>query len=159
MTWSTDELTRIDVSSPRPDWDRLLDALLVYWSETLRGVLDDPDEWRVLMEHRMRRRLDDHPTWLWLYVRDDRTLGMANFFAASGVARIAEIYVAPSERRKGLGRFLIDSMRAVLHNEGVARMAVRVPQYATAEIGFWHGCGFEDVAVQLETNTRPRPDE
>ena len=159
MTWSTGEITRISVASPRADWDHLLDALLVYWSETLRGVLDDPGEWRALMEHRMRRRLDNHSTWLWLYQRNDRTLGMANFFVASGVAQIAEIYVTPSERRSGLGRFLIDSMRAVLHDEGVARIAVRVPQYATAEIEFWHSCGFEDVAVQLETDTRPRADE
>ena len=44
MTWSIDDITRIDASSPRADWDRFLDALLVHLSETLRGVLDDPDE-------------------------------------------------------------------------------------------------------------------
>ena len=153
MSWSAADIHRVDASTARDRWDRLLDALVAYWSESLPDQVNDP-EWRELHERRMRRRLEEHPTWLWIYERDGKTLALANFYVASGRAHIAEFWVEPAQRRKGLGRFLIDEVRRVLQAEDVTRLAITVPHNATDTIDFWRSCGFAELSVQLETSTR-----
>ena len=152
--WSCEAIIRVDLASPPEVWERFLDALVAYWSESVPDQLSDP-EWRAIHQDRMRRRLETHPTWLWIYEQDGRTLALANFFVISGRAQIAEFYVLPSLRRHGLGRFLIEQMRLVLGGEGVRRIAINVPHSAVDRIDFWRACGFRDLAVELETSTRP----
>ncbi len=154
MSWSRDALVRVDLESPPNVWDRFLDALVAYWSESVPDQLNDP-EWRAIHAERMRRRLEAHPTWLWVYVQDGRTLALTNFFVEAGRARIAEFYVLPSLRRQGLGRFLIEQVRVVLRDAGIRRIGINVPHSAVGRIDFWHACGFRDLAVELETSTRP----
>ena len=153
MSWAAADIRRVQADSPRDVWDRLLDTLVAYWAESLPDQLNDP-EWRAMHEERMRRRLAEHPTWLWLYEREAKTHALANFFITSGRAHIAEFFVVPAYRREGLGTFLIEEMRRVLRDEGITRVAINLPHGAAAQIDFWRVAGFSEVSVQLEMSTR-----
>ncbi len=152
MKWSTDEIRRVQANSSGEVWERFLTAMVAYWNESFPSEISYP-EWHELYTERIRRRLDDHPTWLWMYERKGRTLALTNFHLDGGVAHVAEVWVAPDARRDGLGRFMILQMRKTLRKAGVARMAVTVPATATASIDFWRGLGFLEVAVHLEAST------
>ena len=153
MNWAAADIRRVQADSPRDVWDRLLDTLVAYWAESLPDQLNDP-EWRAMHEERMRRRLAEHSTWLWLFEREAKTHALANFFITLGRAHIAEFFVVPAHRREGLGTFLIGEMRRVLREEGITRVAINLPHGAAAQIDFWRVAGFSEVSVQLEMSTR-----
>ncbi|MBM4435627.1 MAG: GNAT family N-acetyltransferase [Actinobacteria bacterium] len=151
--FATASIRRVEESSPPEVWDQFLGILVAYWSESFPDNLGTP-EWRGVYEERMRRRLQEHPTWLWLYERDGRPIAMANFYVVAGRAHIAEFYVVPPERRHGLGRFLIDAMKNTLRTVGVSRLEISLPHHATDKCDFWRASGFTEVAVQMESAIR-----
>lgn len=154
MNWSASEIRRVDAQSSGELWERFLTAMVAYWNESFPSELSHL-EWHELYTERVRRRLEEHPTWLWMYERDGRTLALTNFHLDGGVAHVAEVWVAPDSRRHGLGAFMIRQMRLTLRDAGVTRMAVTVPTNATAaaSIEFWRDLDFTEVAVHLEATT------
>ena len=79
MNWAAADIRRVQADSPRDVWDRLLDTLVAYWAESLPDQLNDP-EWRAMHEERMRRRLAEHSTWLWLFEREAKTHAAGELF-------------------------------------------------------------------------------
>ena len=152
--WSVERIHRVEASSPRADWDRFLGILAAYWSESFPDDDMRSAEWRKTNEDRMRTRLRQYPAWLWMYEHEGRPIAVANFYVNAGRGHIAEMYVHPSERRKGLGQFLIGAIRDVLREEGVSRLAVALPHHATDQVDFWRGAGFTEVAVEMELAIR-----
>lgn len=154
MNWSASEIRRVDAESSGELWERFLTAMVAYWNESFPSELSHL-EWHELYTDRIRRRLEERPTWLWMYQRDGRTLALTNFHLDGGVAHVAEVWVAPDSRRHGLGAFMIRQMRRTLREAGVTRMAVTVPTNATvaASSDFWRDLGFTEVAVHLEATT------
>jgi ribosomal protein S18 acetylase RimI-like enzyme len=152
MTWLVEEIKTVDLESSGDVWERFLAAMVAYWNESFPYEINHA-EWNELYRDRIRRRLDEHPTWLWMYEREGRTLALTDFHLDSGVAHVAEVWVLPEMRRHGLGRFMIRQMRQTLCDAGVTRMAVTVPSNATQSIGFWRNLGFTEIAVQLEAST------
>ena len=152
MTWRVDEIQTVDSESSGDVWERFLAAMVAYWNESFPYEINHA-EWNELYRDRVRRRLDEHPTWLWMYEREGRTLALTDFHLDGGVAHVAEVWVVPDMRRHGLGRFMILEMQKTLRDAGVVRMAVTVPSNATGSIGFWRDFGFSEVAVHLEAST------
>ena len=152
MNWLVEEIKTVDLESSADVWEKFLAAMVAYWNESFPYEINHT-EWNELYRERIRHRLKDHPTWLWMYEREGRVLALTDFHLDAGVAHIAEGWVIPEMRRHGLGRFMIRQMRQTLSDSGVSRMAITVPSTATQSIGFWRNLGFSEVAVQLETST------
>ncbi|MDE2767135.1 MAG: hypothetical protein OXI70_03480, partial [Chloroflexota bacterium] len=92
MNWSASEIRRVDAESSSELWERFLTAMVAYWNESFPSELSHL-EWHELYTERIRRRLDERPTWLWMYEREGRTLALTNFHLDGGVAHIAEVWV------------------------------------------------------------------
>ena len=152
MNWRAEEIRGVDDKSASDVWERFLAALDAYWNESFPQEISHSD-WHELYSNQIRLRLERHPTWLWMYERDGRTLALTNFHLEGGVAHIAEVWVAPESRRHGLGKFMVAEMKRVLRDAGVSRIAVTVPSSATESLVFWKNIGFGEVAVQLERST------
>ena len=152
MNWRAEEIRGVDDKSASDVWERFLAALDAYWNESFLQEISHSD-WHELYSNQIRLRLERHPTWLWMYERDGRTLALTNFHLEGGVAHIAEVWVAPELRRHGLGKFMVAEMKQVLRDAGVSRIAVTVPSSSTDSLDFWRNLGFGEVAVQLERST------
>ena len=73
--------------------------------------------------------------------------------AASRVAEIAEFYVAPSHRRRGIGRAAVELLLAEHRRRGTALVEAGILRDNEAAVAFWGGLGFE--VQSLQTARRP----
>ncbi len=73
--------------------------------------------------------------------------------ATSHVAEIAEFYVAPSHRRRGIGRAAVGSLLAEHRRRGTALVEASILRDNEAAVAFWAGLGFE--VQSLQTARRP----
>ena len=73
--------------------------------------------------------------------------------ATSSVAEIAEFYVAPSHRRRGIGRAAVESLLAEHGRRGTALVEAAILRDNEGALAFWAGLGF--VVQSLQTARRP----
>ncbi len=60
-----------------------------------------------------------------------------------GVCKIAEIYVKPEKRRKGLGKKFVEQIEKVAQSEGFRKIQLNSATMATDN--FWHSCNFRPL--------------
>ncbi len=73
--------------------------------------------------------------------------------ATSRVAEVAEFYVVPSHRRRGIGRAAVESLLAEHRRRGTALVEAAILRDNDAAHAFWAGLGF--VVQSLQTARRP----
>jgi ribosomal protein S18 acetylase RimI-like enzyme len=73
--------------------------------------------------------------------------------AVSSVAEIAEFYVAPTHRRRGIGRAAVESLLAEHRRRGTALVEAAILRDNEGALAFWAGLGF--VVQSLQTARRP----
>ena len=85
---------------------------------------------------------------MWVREADGEVIGYYAMMAAAGEAHILNLTIAPSWRRHGLGRDLLDHClaRACDHHAEMVFLEVRTSN--TAAIALYHSSGFVDLAVR-----------
>jgi len=87
---------------------------------------------------------------MWVREADSEVIGYYAMMAAAGEAHILNLTIAPSWRRHGLGRDLLDHClaRACDHRAETVFLEVRTSN--TAAIALYHSSGFVDLAVRRD---------
>jgi ribosomal-protein-alanine N-acetyltransferase len=85
---------------------------------------------------------------MWVREAEGEIIGYYVLMAAAGEAHLLNLTIAPSWRRHGLGRDLLEHClaRACDHHAGSIFLEVRTSNVAA--IALYHGCGFVDLAVR-----------
>jgi len=85
---------------------------------------------------------------MWVREADSEVIGYYAMMAAAGEAHILNLTIAPSWRRHGLGRDLLDHClaRACDHHANTVFLEVRSSN--AAAIALYHSSGFADLAVR-----------
>ena len=63
--------------------------------------------------------------------------------------RIGDVYVAPSVRRRGVGRRLVDAQVQAAHRAGCTNIIVETLVKDERAVAFWRGIGFDPMRIQL----------
>ena len=71
-------------------------------------------------------------------------------FSLPSTARIGDLYVAASHRRRHIGRELVDAFVAAARASGRPRIEVGTLTRDPRAVAFWRALGFEDWQVTLE---------
>jgi ribosomal protein S18 acetylase RimI-like enzyme len=109
--------------------------------EIVRRLLRDPDAALLLREQGAGRALG------LAIVRIARAPGVA---LEDERAEISDLWVDPAERRRGIGRALVDASLAWLRERGVGRVSVRVAVANAEGQAFWRALGFADLLDVLQ---------
>jgi ribosomal protein S18 acetylase RimI-like enzyme len=70
---------------------------------------------------------------------------------------IGAIWVEPTERRRGVGRMLVESVLAELAARNIDTVDVHAMVSAPVPGSFWHSLGFLGFAIQMRRPTAARP--
>lgn len=92
---------------------------------------------------------------LWVVVDDDEYLGHLLFGGARPQLKVKQLYVAPTSRRRGIARRLIDELVALGEAEGYTSIRARVADDLDANLA-WERLGFKTGSVVRGGNTTGR---
>ncbi len=142
-----------------PEYDDFFSMLEVYFRELDPYDPLGPD--RHSIEQYRRAILGDTEgrELLWIVADGERVgLAMVRIMddwpdATSLVAEIAEFYVVPSHRRRGIGRAAVESLLAEHRRRGTALVEAGILRDNEGALAFWAGLGF--VVQSLQTARRP----
>jgi ribosomal protein S18 acetylase RimI-like enzyme len=84
---------------------------------------------------------------------DGRIAGFATWLGAGPMTEIEDLFVAPEQMRRGIGRALVLDLIAIARGRGVRRVEVTANQQA---LGFYEKAGFV-VDHDVETSFGPAP--
>lgn len=76
-------------------------------------------------------------------------------FAQEPSGFLADIYVAESHRRRGIGRALVDSLRAWFASQGLGYFEWHVAALNEESIAFWRSVGGRDVMLRMRAELNP----
>jgi len=112
-------------------------AVLSLWleAETQATTTDDLDSVRRLIAH--------DPAALLVAESDGRLVGSVIAGWDGWRGSIYRLAVGPSERRRGLGRALVDEAALHLGSQGARRLQAVVVSDDDGAMGFWHRSGWE----------------
>jgi len=79
-------------------------------------------------------------------VDGDRTVGAATIRIAASLAHVERVVVESTERRRGIGRRLLDSAADVANYYNCHKMTAMVPHHSAAQ-SFFEACGYREEAV------------
>jgi N-acetylglutamate synthase-like GNAT family acetyltransferase len=94
---------------------------------------------------------------LWVAERDGTLVGFAGLIVQGKRAEIEPVVVSSAERRRGIGRKLVDAAVETARAEGIEQVKTRPVARNTDAIGFFHELGFTALGhVELLADfTRP----
>jgi N-acetylglutamate synthase-like GNAT family acetyltransferase len=89
--------------------------------------------------------------WLWLAIDGERVVGLAGLHVMPLVereplGRVTAIVVAEGERRRGVGRVLMERAEEEARRQGCERLEVTTADRRTDAHGFYRGLGFEEAS-------------
>lgn len=99
---------------------------------------------------------------IWLAERQAEVVGMIGLQPGNdeGTLEIEPIVVVPEARGLGVGKKLIDHMIAVIKQEGLRDLNVRVVGRNSDAIRFYHQLGFTNIGyIELFLDTSPEADQ
>lgn len=96
-------------------------------------------------EERFRRTLGDGRVHCIVAERGAKIVGQITLFPSDGVAEFG-MFVATSERGRGLGRRLLDAGEELARERGFPSMELEVYAHNDAAIALYRGAGFEEFA-------------
>ena len=146
----TEPLAEVRPARPQdaPDLARMLhDFNLEY---------DDPTPGVEVLEDRIRRFMADGTKWYLVAGDGSRSLGFAQFdFHASiwsegPILFLDELYVKPAHRGRGMGRAMMEALRAAAEDRDAAGMEVVTGEDDTAARGLYESFGFENQVEGAE---------
>ena len=85
---------------------------------------------------------------MWVHEADSEVIGYYVMMAAAGEAHILNLTIAPSWRRHGLGRDLLNHCLACACDHHTESVYLEVRTSNTAAIALYHSSGFSDLAVR-----------
>jgi ribosomal-protein-alanine N-acetyltransferase len=85
---------------------------------------------------------------MWVREADGEVIGYYAMMAAAGEAHILNLTIAPSWRRHGLGRDLLEHCLARACDHHAEKVFLEVRTSNAAAIALYHGSGFVDLAVR-----------
>lgn len=85
---------------------------------------------------------------MWVREAGGEIIGYYVMMAAAGEAHLLNLTIAPSWRRHGLGRDLLEHCLARACDHKASSMFLEVRMSNDAAIGLYHGSGFVDLAVR-----------
>lgn len=81
---------------------------------------------------------------------DGKVAGYVCLMSLFEEAQILDIAVAPEQRGRGLGRFLMEKAFEVAREKGAELMALEVRESGAAAIGLYHSLGFKRVGIRTD---------
>lgn len=87
---------------------------------------------------------------MWVHEADGDVIGYYAMAAAAGEAHILNLTIAPSWRRHGLGRDLLEHCLARARDHHVDTVFLEVRVSNAAAIALYHSSGFVDLAVRRD---------
>jgi ribosomal-protein-alanine N-acetyltransferase len=85
---------------------------------------------------------------MWVREAEGEVIGYYAMMAAAGEAHLLNLTIAPSWRRHGLGRDLLDHCLACACDHKAGSLFLEVRTSNTAAIALYHSSGFVDLAVR-----------
>ncbi|MBL8162752.1 MAG: GNAT family N-acetyltransferase [Anaerolineae bacterium] len=116
---------------------------------------------------RLLDRLEDRHTCVLVAELDGRVVGyalamvadlMPDIFDQQASGFLADIYVEPDVRRLGIGRALIESLKAWFRERGVRHFDWHVAAQNHEGIAFWRAIGGQDVMLRMRAQIGEKHD-
>ena len=85
---------------------------------------------------------------MWVREAEGEVIGYYTMMAAAGEAHLLNLTIAPSWRRHGLGRDLLDHCLACACDHQASSLFLEVRTSNAAAIALYHSSGFADLAVR-----------
>jgi GNAT superfamily N-acetyltransferase len=110
--------------------------------------------------------LDDSHTRVFVAEDNGRVVGyvmgvivdmLPETFSAARSGFLADIYVLPDYRGQGVGRSLVEALRAWLQGRGVTHYEWFVAEKNSDARAFWQKVGGIDVMIRMRASTQPLP--
>ena len=90
--------------------------------------------------------------------KEGRLLGYIGFLAAMEEADITNVAVAPSCRRQGIGKALLDHLKERAAQQKISRIFLEVRASNKAAVALYEQAGFHRVTVRKNYYEKPRED-
>ena len=87
---------------------------------------------------------------VWVREADDEVIGYYVMMAAAGEAHLLNMTIAPSWRRHGLGRELLEHSLALARTHRAESLFLEVRPSNAAALALYHSSGFVDLAVRRQ---------
>lgn len=124
-----------------------------YWEGLMprSPVVRDPAAQQRYFAERFRIGARDRPLW-WI-VADGAVVGFAHVELRESFgerwADVADFYIEPERRRRGLGLAAAGAVLAWLKGQGITRVDLNVRQDNPSALAFWQRVGFELASYRL----------
>lgn len=114
-------------------------------------------------QRRLRDRLDDPHARILVAEADDVVVGyvfgvvadmMPDVFEAEIGGMIADLYVAAAQRQRGIGRALVEAMRAWFAEQHVQYVEWYVAADNTEGLAFWRAIGGREIMLRMRVRSR-----
>lgn len=138
--------------------DEFLSLTEEYFRENWPHTLEGHGDWRAHYSEWLKTRAKEGGRHLWIVRLDGKTAGLANFYSTGPdkqrVGHVAEFYVRPDLRRRGMGRELFALVRDQLLRDGCQFIKSEVQPDQPGRMTFWENLGFTVEKVLMSHDLR-----
>jgi GNAT superfamily N-acetyltransferase len=138
-------------SKDRRDLSRYVELCREYFAESFPETLDS--EWDKTYARSLRRRQADEGRRYIVCTLDGQPAGLANLYRQGKIGMIAEFYIRPEHRRKGMGRRFFDLCRGILAEMGARTIEIGVQMNWPGRVEFWKAMGFSTYRLLMRRPT------
>lgn len=143
--------------------DAFLDITEEYFRENWPQNLRGHGNWRTHYREWLKTRSRETKRRLWIMKIGGKVAGLANFYSSGPeherVGHLAEFYVRPDFRRRGVGRDFFELIRDELLKDGCRIIKSEVQPDEPGRMNFWETLGFKVEKVQMSLDLNADEEE
>ncbi|MCC6574644.1 MAG: GNAT family N-acetyltransferase [Planctomycetes bacterium] len=133
--------------------EKFLDVTAEYFRENWPQNLKGHKDWRAHYTQWLKTRSKDGRRRLWIIKIGGKVAGLANFYSSGPeherVGHVAEFYVRPDFRRRGVGQDIFSIIREELVKDECRIIKSEVQPDEPGRMNFWENLGFKVEKVQM----------
>lgn len=131
------------------DIDLIRELTMQVWPQTYTPILGPVQVQYMLNKFYhpdvLAQQMQDGQNFIVCYSNDVPAAFAAFEEIEQGVFKLHKIYILPGHQGKGIGKYLVDHIAAVISGSGATQLRLNVNRYNKSAIGFYEKIGFKNI--------------